>query len=81
MGASVAMQFGSALEPWDRAANFEWDGTTRLHHVVFPRTAFDDEGRAEQERTLAATEWAQPAIGCTSLSLLRLLDGLGLQAD
>ncbi|MBW2698925.1 MAG: acyltransferase domain-containing protein, partial [Deltaproteobacteria bacterium] len=81
MGASLAMQFGSALGPWDRAANFEWDGTTRLHHVVFPRTAFDDESKAEQERTLAATEWAQPAIGCTSLSLLKLLDGLGLQAD
>jgi len=81
MGASVAMQFGSALEPWNRAADFEWDGTTRLHDVVFPRTAFDDESKADQERTLASTEWAQPAIGCTSLSLLRLLDGLGLQAD
>jgi len=81
MGASVAMQFGRALGPWDRAANFEWDGATRLHHVVFPRTAFDDESKAEQERTLAATEWAQPAIGCTSLSLLGLLDGLGLRAD
>ena len=62
MGASVAMQFASALEPWDRAANFEWDGTTRLHDVVFPNTAFDDESKAEQERDLAATEWAQPAI-------------------
>ncbi len=81
MGASVAMQFGAALEPWNRAANFEWDGTTRLHHVVFPPTAFDDESAADQQRTLSATEWAQPAIGCASLSLLRLLDGLGLQAD
>ncbi len=81
MGASVAMQFGCALGPWDHAANFEWDETRRLHHVVFPPTAFDDESKQEQQRTLAATEWAQPAIGCMSLSLLRLLDGLGLQAD
>ncbi|MCH7866524.1 MAG: SDR family NAD(P)-dependent oxidoreductase [Myxococcales bacterium] len=81
MGASVAMHFASAIEPWDRAADFKWDGTTRLHHVVFPRTAFEDEEKASQASTLSATEWAQPAIGCTSLSLLRLLDGLGLQAD
>jgi acyl transferase domain-containing protein len=81
MGASVAMSFARALEPWDRAANFEWDGTTRLHHVVYPPTAFEDEDKASQVDALSATEWAQPAIGCMSLSLLRLLDGLGLQAD
>jgi len=81
MGASVAMNFASALEPWDHAANFTWDGTTRLHHVVYPGTAFEDEDKARQQSTLSATEWAQPAIGCMSLSLLRLLDALGLQAD
>jgi len=81
MGASVAMQFSDALSAWDRAANFEWDQDRRLHHVVFPRTAFEDDERAEQQRLLSATEWAQPAIGCTSLSLLHLLDGLGLRAD
>ncbi len=48
--ASLAMQFEGALGPWDRAANFEWDGETRLHDVVFPRTAWDDESRAEQRR-------------------------------
>jgi len=66
MGASVAMQFASALGPWDRAANFEWDGSTHLQHVVFPFTAFDDDSKVEQERLLAATEWAQPAIGCAN---------------
>ena len=81
MGASVAMQFGDALAVWDRAANFEWDEDKRLHQVVFPRTAFEDEEREEQQRNLSATEWAQPAIGCTSLSLLRLLDRLGLEAE
>ncbi|MBW1885606.1 MAG: acyltransferase domain-containing protein, partial [Deltaproteobacteria bacterium] len=81
MGGAVAMQFGQALGPWDRAANFEWDDSSRLHHVVFPPTAFDEESKQEQQRNLAATEWAQPAIGCMSLSLLRLLDGLGLHAD
>ncbi|MFT5696934.1 MAG: polyketide-type polyunsaturated fatty acid synthase PfaA, partial [Myxococcota bacterium] len=81
MGASVAMTFGSAIAPWDRAADFEWDGVTRLHHVVYPRTAFEDDEKSAQERTLSATEWAQPAIGCTSLSLLALLNSLGLEAD
>ena len=81
MGASVAMTFGNAITPWDHAADFDWDKTSSLHHVVYPRTAFDDDGKRAQEQMLSATEWAQPAIGCTSLSLLGLLDGLGLEAD
>ncbi len=81
MGAALAMEFGQARGVWDRAANCEWDGETRLHHVVFPPTAFETEDREAQEKKLAATEWAQPAIGCTSLSLLSLLDQLGLEAD
>ena len=81
MGASVAMTFGKAIEPWDRAADFEWDASASLHHVVFPRTAFDDETKSAQVNKLSATEWAQPAIGCTSLSLLGLLTELGVQAD
>ena len=81
MGASVAMHFDKALAVWDAAADLNWEGGVQLHDVVFPRTAYDDDTRAAQARLLTATEWAQPAIGCMSLSLLALLDDLGLKAD
>ena len=81
MGSALAMHFDPALAAWDAAANATCDGGTKMHDVVFARTAYDDEERAAQARRLTATEWAQPAIGCMSLSLLALLDRLGLEAD
>ncbi|MFN2425272.1 MAG: SDR family NAD(P)-dependent oxidoreductase [Candidatus Binatia bacterium] len=81
MGASLAMHFDKALAVWDRAAGMDWRGGATLHDVVFPRTAYDDETRAVQAQRLMATEWAQPAIGCMSLSLLALLEEAGLEAD
>src|SRR5665811_1296653 len=61
----------SVVNGWDR----------KLHEVVFPQDAFTDADRAQQSARLAATEWAQPAIGTVSLSMLSLLDDLGLEAD
>jgi len=80
MGAALAMHFDRALAVWDAAADLHWNGR-ELHDVVFARTAYDDQTRAAQARLLTATEWAQPAIGCMSLSLLALLKDLGLEAD
>ena len=48
---------------------------------IYPHPAFDDEVRAEAERSLRATEVAQPAIGAVSLGAYRLLEGFGLKAD
>ena len=83
MGGSVAMAFEGAIDPWDAAADIalasDWDN--RLHKVVFPPTAFTDVDRAGQAALLSATEWAQPAIGTVSMSMLSLLDRLGLEAD
>ncbi|MFH1462931.1 MAG: SDR family oxidoreductase [Pseudomonadota bacterium] len=73
MGREIAMTFGTALAAWDRAAELE------LHTRVFPPPAFTDEEREAQARRLTSTRWAQPAIGCTSLSLLALLAELGLR--
>ena len=53
----------------------------QLHDVVFPHPAFDDETRANQVTRLTATEWAQPAMGVTSVALLQILQMLGLDAD
>ncbi len=81
MGSGIAMQNEAALDVWDRAAEHEWESGTKLHHVVYPPTAFTDEERAAQTARVSATEWAQPAIGTVSLSYLAVLRQLGLQAD
>ncbi len=76
MGAGLAMGFDAAMTPWDVAAD-AIEG--RLHDVVFPQSAFDDASRSAQQAALTRTEWAQPAIGVTSLSQLALLQQLGLK--
>ncbi len=78
MGADVAMAFDAARSVWDGLD--APDVTTLLHDVVFPRPAFDDEGRRAQEQRLVATQWAQPAIGATSLSYLAILNAIGIHA-
>ncbi len=78
MGAALAMQFDAARALWDQAANLSWDGL-RLDQVVFPIPTFTAEERKAQEARLTATQWAQPAIGAVSASLLALLDRLGMQ--
>jgi pimeloyl-ACP methyl ester carboxylesterase len=70
LGGSVAI----------RAAALDWN-VRDLHDVVFASTAYDDDTRADQARTLTGTDWAQPAIGCMSLSLLAMLNEIGLEAD
>ena len=77
MGADVAMTWEEALRAWDRAASL--DVTRALHSVVFPMPVFDDASKKAQEKTLTATEWAQPALGVTSQSYGALMARLGLK--
>ena len=80
MGADLAMAFDVARGPWDRAADVRWDGT-RLDEVVYPIPRFNDSDRAADTARLTSTEWAQPGIGCTSLSMLSMLRALGVKPD
>ena len=80
MGADVAMAHDDALATWDAVADLPM-GDTPLHDVVFPHPVFDDAARAEQTALLTRTEWAQPAIGATSLATLALLRRMGLKAS
>ncbi len=80
MGGQVAMSFDAAIGPWDRAADLKLDELRTLDQVVFPMPTFNDADKAEDEARLTSTQWAQPAIGCTSLSLLQMVRGLGLEA-
>ena len=79
MGGDVAMHFSEASAVWDLTADAGWSSETKTSDVVFPPTAFDQRSADLQTSRLAATEWAQPAIGSVSLALLALLDRLGLK--
>ncbi len=50
----------------------------RLSDLIYPPTAFSDDGRDVQEAALRATDVAQPAIGAVSLGALRVLESFGL---
>ena len=80
MGGALAMQFESAREVWDSAANLGMDGETPLHQIVFPRPIFAAADLAAQQAKLTETAWAQPAIGAHSAALLAQLRELGVQA-
>ncbi|MEV6029037.1 beta-ketoacyl synthase N-terminal-like domain-containing protein [Streptomyces sp. NPDC052036] len=80
MGSGVAMAFPAARAVWDRVARLEL-GPVPLHQVVFPQPGFSEAERAAQHELLTRTEWAQPALAAHSLSLLAVLDVLGLRAQ
>ncbi|TQC45029.1 SDR family NAD(P)-dependent oxidoreductase [Rhodococcus sp. WS4] len=81
MGAAVALSNPVVAETFD-LANAAFAGEPRrLHSIVFPPPAFDDDARAEQDLTLRRTEYAQPAIGALSAGQFRALTELGFSAD
>ncbi|GIF23626.1 polyketide synthase [Paractinoplanes tereljensis] len=75
MGGSIAQALPTAQDVWDFVAGPD------LADVVFPPPVFGDEQHAAQERRLTDTRWAQPALAAHSLSLLALLDSIGLAPD
>ena len=79
MGASLATRFDEAIAPWNIAADLKW-GNDTLQSVVFPVAGFSQTAREQQLAMLTETQWAQPAIGATSLSYLRILRQIGLKA-
>jgi polyketide-type polyunsaturated fatty acid synthase PfaA len=80
MGSDVASAFDASRAVWDDEASAKV-GDVPLHRVVFPKPVFTDEERDAAEGHLRATEWAQPAIGAVSASLLALLDAAGVKPD
>ncbi len=79
MGNQLAIHFDRARSVWDRSADIDFDPAKKLHDVVFPPTPFSDESANAQRDTLTATQWAQPAIGATSLAALALFDAMGVK--
>ncbi len=56
-------------------------GVPGLGLRIYPHPAFDDDGRRDAERSLRATDVAQPAIGAVSLGAFRVLEGFGVRPD
>ncbi len=83
MGADLAMQFSDAMDVWDFSASFDRKRGAKefLHKVVYPKPVFNDEDKEEQSKKLAQTQWAQPAVMVTSLSMSSILKGLGIKPD
>lgn len=79
MGRQLAVEFEQARQVWDHVAHLLPDEGGRLGQTTFPRPAFSEAATTEQDRLLTSTDWAQPAIGVTSLSYLDLLASLGLR--
>ncbi|ORA22972.1 hypothetical protein BST12_08155 [Mycobacterium angelicum] len=78
MGADVPQLYEPALSPWELARGDLLSADRDLHKVVWPKTAFADSEWAQQAAELTKTEWAQPAIGAHSLSLLAVIRALGI---
>ena len=82
MGSHLAQALPQSMEVWDFSADLDRHTQSHpLHKVVFPKPVFSEEDRKEQQRHLTKTQWAQPAIGVTSMALLNVLEDLDLKAD
>ena len=81
MAAAVAMEFDAARAALDVADELALRSGARLSQLMFPPTAFSDEGKAAHERELTRTEHAQPALGAASLAFLRALESLSVSFD
>ncbi len=78
MGSDIPQLYEAALSPWETARAEHLNADRDLHQVVWPKTAFTDDERAQQTAELTQTEWAQPGIGAHSLSLLSVIRALGI---
>ena len=79
MGADLAMALDVVQGAWDRQADSPLAEGTRLGSLVFPIPRFADAEREADAERLRQTQWAQPAIGCTSVSMLGLVRALGIE--
>lgn len=79
MGARLAIHFEPVRDFWDRAAGLAEFEREPLHSRVFPVPVFSEADRDHQQVLLRETDWAQPALTCASLAMLRLLKLLELR--
>jgi malonyl CoA-acyl carrier protein transacylase len=81
MGSDLCTTFNEVNETWSAVADIPLDEKESLHGVVFPIPVFEDDKRAAQSAKLMQTQWAQPALGTVSASMLGLLEKLHIKPD
>ncbi len=81
MGADLAMHMDTAATIWEMAAALPMGKGPRLQDVVFPPPVFDPDEQERQIQRFKSTQWAQPAISATSLSMLTVIKTLGIRPD
>ncbi|MBU1172699.1 MAG: SDR family oxidoreductase [Proteobacteria bacterium] len=81
MGKDIAMFDNVTQNIWDMSASIPMDGETLLSDVVFPKPVFSDEHEKALTKRLTQTEWAQPAICTTSLTMLEILKQANILPD
>jgi len=82
MGRELANNFPPVRETYGVMDDlFVEDGRKPLSQVVFPPPVFDQVQRDHLAEVLQKTEHAQPAIGCFSVGLYKLLLQAGFKAD
>ncbi len=82
MGKDLAMNFPPVREVFQAVDRlFVQDGLQPLSGRVYPRPVFSKEEQDELKAALTRTEHAQPAIGAMSVSLFKLLQQAGFQAN
>lgn len=80
MGAGAVLALPPLRREFDAVAA-EFTGTEPLGQVVFPPSAFDEEGKQAQQAALRRTDYAQPALGAISAGQYAYLTELGFRAD
>ena len=82
MGRELALNFPTLRQVYGEMDElFLQDGDEPLSGRVYPRPVFDAKEREALAEALQRTEHAQPAIGAFSVSLYKLLQAAGFQAD
>ncbi len=82
MGRELAINFPPVREVFQAVDRlFVQDGLQPLSSRVYPRPVFSKEERDQLSEALTRTEHAQPAIGAMGVSLFKLLQQAGFQAD
>ena len=82
MLGDLAIAFPEVLEAFGTFDNvLTSDDRPAVGPLIFPPPPTDDSERLKATETLAATDKAQPALGASSVGLLRLLGSFGIEAD
>ncbi len=82
MGRTLANNFPILRETYAHIDGlFKAEGLQPVSDVVYPVSDFADDHKDDQAQALRRTDYAQPAIGCFSVGLYKILQQAGFAPD